>query len=310
MQIIIISKKSGAHRQWHLNKRLLALLAILLLAGLSMVAMTTYRTVQAPMAPLAVVSKILPLPLPEAVEAKGLASIRILEPATQGPAELTDYYAKRIGKLQAEAIRLKSLISQLAEEAELDDAAFLLSEPPGQGGINEEGSWLTPADFMTELDALTVLFQQQDEKIAVMRSVNIINERVQSSIPAGAPTLTGYISSDYGNRIHPISGKKSFHKGIDFAAKSGSDVVAAADGLVIKSQHQGGYGMLIEIEHGNGYITRYAHNKSSAVALGDYVRQGQKIASVGSTGYSTGPHVHFEIVKDGDSINPHDYVQH
>ncbi len=302
MQVIIISKKSGLHRHWHVNKWLLGVLIVLLLAGVSVAAMTTYYAVQAPMVPLDVVSKTLPLP-------EGLTPITSMSATEQGPTELTDYYARRIGVLQAEAIRLKSLMTRLAEDAELDAAAFLLSEPPGQGGINEEGTWLSPVDFMSELDALAVLFQQQDEKIAVMQSFNMMNTHFQSAIPAGPPTQSGYISSSYGNRIHPISGKRSFHKGIDFAAPSGSDVLAAADGLVIKSSRRAGYGMLVEIEHGNGYITRYAHNKSSAVKSGDHVKQGQKIASVGSTGNSTGPHVHFEILQDGNSINPYTYVK-
>ncbi len=307
MQLIIISKKAGTHRQWHLNKWVLTSIVALLLAGLSIAALAAYQTTQVTTPALFnVVSKTLPLP---ATATEGTTLITTLAPTTQGPVELSDYYAKRIGALQAEATRLKSLMTRLAEEADLDSAAFLLSQPPGQGGINEDGSWLTPADFMSELDSLTVLFKQQDEKIAVMQSVNMLSARLQSSIPLGPPTRTGYISSNYGNRIHPISGKKTFHKGLDFAAASGSEVLAAADGVVIKSENHAGYGMLVEIDHGNGYITRYAHNKSSEVALGDYVRQGQKVALVGSTGNSTGPHIHFEILQDGESVNPSDYVK-
>lgn len=300
MQLIIISKKSGAHHHWHVNKAFLGLFVILLLVGLAASAMVTYRVMEAPMRSMGVMSKALPLP-----EGMPIASMSATD---QGPTELTDYYAKRIGVLQAEAIRLKSLMTQLAEAANLDTAPFLLSEPPGQGGMNEEGNWLSPINFMTELDALESSFQQQDEKIIAMQSFNMMNEQLQSTIPAGSPTQSGYISSNYGNRIHPISGKSAFHKGIDFAAPSGSDVLAAADGLVVKSERHSGYGILVELEHGNGYVTRYAHNKSSTVKVGDRVKQGQEIALVGSTGNSTGPHVHFEILQDGESIDPHSYL--
>jgi murein DD-endopeptidase MepM/ murein hydrolase activator NlpD len=132
-----------------------------------------------------------------------------------------------------------------------------------------------------------------------------LSERVT---PSGRPVEEGWLSSRYGKRNDPFTGKQDFHKGLDFAGKKGSEVIAVGDGVVSWAGVKSGYGKLIEINHGNGYATRYGHNQSNLVKIGDTVKKGQQIALMGSTGRSTGPHVHFEVLHDGKAVNPSKFV--
>jgi murein DD-endopeptidase MepM/ murein hydrolase activator NlpD len=128
--------------------------------------------------------------------------------------------------------------------------------------------------------------------------------------PSGRPVREGYISSYFGERMDPFNGEEAMHKGVDFATDAGADVLAVASGIVTWSGPREGYGNLVEINHGNGYTTRYAHNAQTLVSVGDTVERGQAVAVVGSTGRSTGPHVHFEVLRDGTQINPMAFVGH
>jgi murein DD-endopeptidase MepM/ murein hydrolase activator NlpD len=126
--------------------------------------------------------------------------------------------------------------------------------------------------------------------------------------PTGRPVMAGYISSYFGERMDPFNGEEAFHKGVDFAGDSGADVLAVAQGVVTWAGQREGYGVLVEVNHGNGYITRYAHTSRALVTAGDTVQRGQAVAVVGSTGRSTGPHVHFEVLKDGRQIDPMAFI--
>jgi murein DD-endopeptidase MepM/ murein hydrolase activator NlpD len=132
-----------------------------------------------------------------------------------------------------------------------------------------------------------------------------LHERI---MPSGRPVRNGWVSSGYGMRTDPFTGKKEFHEGIDFAGKEGSRVLAVADGIVSWAGWRKGYGKMVEITHGNGYATRYAHNEKLLVSVGETVKKGQTIALMGSTGRSTGPHVHFEVVHNDREVNPAKYV--
>ena len=123
-------------------------------------------------------------------------------------------------------------------------------------------------------------------------------------MPSGRPISKGWLSSNFGKRADPFTGKQEYHKGVDFAGKEGADVLAVGDGVVTWSSKRSGYGNLVEINHGNGYVTRYGHNKSNTVEVGETVKKGQQIALIGSTGRSTGPHVHFEVLRNGKQVNP------
>lgn len=131
----------------------------------------------------------------------------------------------------------------------------------------------------------------------------------QTVLPAGRPLKNGWISSYYGMRTDPFTGRRAMHHGTDFAGKEGSEILSVAAGVVTYSGERYGYGHMVEISHGNGYITRYGHNRENLVKAGDVVEKGQAIALLGSTGRSTGPHVHFEVLKNGRGVDPSSYIR-
>ena len=133
-----------------------------------------------------------------------------------------------------------------------------------------------------------------------------LNERVY---PQGRPVKSGWLSSYFGKRTDPFTGKPANHTGIDFAGKRGDEIVAVADGVVTWSGDRYGYGVMVEINHGNGYSTRYAHNSENRVSVGDEVKKGQVVALMGKTGRATGPNLHFEVLHDGRRVNPVTYIR-
>jgi len=221
---------------------------------------------------------------------------------------LQDYYAKRLGQLQAESIRLNALSEKLAEMAGVDISEFQLNAVPALGGIDEHGESITPELLKIEMTALTDRFDKQDKQLTTIQNLFLTRDSITSAIPQGRPIAGGWLSSSFGYRIDPFNGKKTFHSGIDFAAKEGTEVIAVADGIVSFIGERNGYGELIELDHGNGYVTRYAHNEKITVNTGDRVKKGEPIALVGSTGRSTGPHVHFEVLREGIKIDPYKLV--
>ncbi len=218
-----------------------------------------------------------------------------------------DALAARLGEIQAHAMRLNALGQKLVTIAKLDRGEFNFEDNPGLGGPDEPG--LQELDFGSEIDAVIAELEDREQQLSVLENILISSHMQVEVFPAGRPIKRGWISSYYGTRTNPFSGKLQFHKGMDFAAKSGSDVLAVAGGVVTWSSKRYGYGNLVEINHGNGYITRYGHNKENLVTVGDTVKKGQIISHMGSTGRSTGPHVHFEVIKNGRQINPQRFVQ-
>jgi len=137
----------------------------------------------------------------------------------------------------------------------------------------------------------------------------MMNRNLQAEVmPAGRPITRGWLSSYFGIRTDPFNGRRVHHKGVDFAGKMGSDVVSVAAGVVTYSGKRSGYGNLVEINHGNGYSTRYGHSSELLVKVGDTVKKGQKVAKMGTSGRSTGPHVHFEVLLNGRAVNPKKYI--
>jgi len=183
-----------------------------------------------------------------------------------------------------------------------------LNTLPAQGGIDEVGESLTPELFKIEMSQLTDHFTKQEQQLTTIQDLFLTKDSITSAIPQGRPINGGWLSSSYGYRIDPFNGKKTFHSGIDFAAKEGTEVIAVADGMVSFIGERNGYGELIEIDHGNGYVTRYAHNEKITAKAGDRIKKGEPIALLGSTGRSTGPHVHFEVLREGTKIDPYKFV--
>lgn len=220
--------------------------------------------------------------------------------------------AVRLAELQAVATRLNALGERLTRVGQLDEGEFDFSEPPAMGGPEQLMEHM-PALDGTALDdsmgELALRFAWQSEQLSLLESLLMDRELTQSLMPAGRPVNTGYASSSYGYRTDPFSGKRAFHRGIDFHAARGSDVLAVADGVVAFSGKRSGYGNTVEIDHGNGYMTRYGHNQENLVEPGQRIRSGDTVARMGSTGRSTGSHVHFEVWLNDKVVNPYQYLQ-
>lgn len=217
--------------------------------------------------------------------------------------------AKQAGLLQARIARLESLGSRLAERASFDDE-FDFYSVPAIGGPYETNATevLGQADIQQTLSDLNIYLDRREQELKAIDGL-LNNRRLQEeSYLAGRPAASGWVSSHFGKRIDPFTGRVAWHKGIDFAGKMGTDVTAVAAGVVVWAGERYGYGNLVEINHGNGFTTRYAHSGVINVKLGDIVNKGQAIAQMGSTGRSTGPHVHFEVLKNGHAVDPRNYI--
>ena len=221
-----------------------------------------------------------------------------------------DALTLRIGQMQAQMLRLNALGGRLVSQSDLDKDEFDFNAVPAVGGpkdvTNRESVPL--ADFLNMLDQLETEMEDRDQKLSVLESLLMSRSLSERVMPSGRPVEDGWLSSRYGKRNDPFTGKQDFHKGLDFAGKKGSEVNAVGDGVVSWAGKKSGYGQLIEINHGNGYSTRYGHNQSHMVKVGDTVKKGQQIALMGSTGRSTGPHVHFEVLRNGKKVNPSGFI--
>jgi len=159
------------------------------------------------------------------------------------------------------------------------------------------------------LDRLQQQLTDRERQMRVLEDLLLASKLQREVRPSGWPVDGGYITSSYGSRTDPFTGLRSSHPGIDFASAEGSQVLAVASGIVVDAGDRSGYGEMVEINHGNGYVTRYGHNSKLLVRPGDRVLKGQAIALMGSTGRSTGPHVHFELLVNGNTVNPEQYIQ-
>lgn len=221
-----------------------------------------------------------------------------------------DALTLRLGRMQAQMLRLDTLGERLAGQADLDAEEFDFSITPPVGGPHD-ATQLTAAsvpDFLVMLEELDMAMSDRQYKLAILEQLIRDRQLTERVMPSGNAVENGHLSSRFGSRIDPFSGKKEHHKGIDIAGKDGSNILALGDGVVTWSGKRTGYGNLVEIEHGNGYVTRYGHNKEQLVKAGETVRKGQPVALMGSTGRSTGPHVHIEVLRDGKQVNPAKYL--
>jgi len=206
-------------------------------------------------------------------------------------------------------IRLDALGQRLTNMAKLDNGEFDFENPPAQGGPEvHKGDPLQVNDFVAALNDLSVQLDDRSKQLGVLETL-IMNRNLQAEVmPTGRPVSRGWLSSYFGLRTDPFSGRRVHHSGVDFAGKLGSDVVAVAAGVVQYSGKRSGYGNLVEINHGNGYVTRYGHNLKNLVNVGQTIKKGEVIAKMGTTGRSTGPHVHFEVMVNDRAVDPKKYI--
>lgn len=221
-----------------------------------------------------------------------------------------DVLTKKLGQLQGHISRLDALGQKLVTMGKLQKGEFDFSKEPPVGGpeTQDQYSRLDLPELQSSIDRLARQIEDRENQLTVLEQL-ILNHNLEvSALPAGRPIKSGWMSSGYGKRTSPFTGRRTLHSGIDFAGKYGSPVISVAQGVVTYSGRRGHYGILVEIDHGNGYVTRYGHNSKAVVEVGDVVKPGQTIARMGSTGRSTGPHVHYEVLKHGKKINPNKFV--
>ncbi|HWK49561.1 MAG TPA: M23 family metallopeptidase [Steroidobacter sp.] len=225
--------------------------------------------------------------------------------------ERLDALTSRVGQMNAHVIRLDALGRRLTEMANLDKGEFNFDSEPAVGGPEGlvEGATVAAPELTAMLDDLTNQIRDRERQLSVLESMISTRNLSRQVVPDGRPVLQGWISSHFGYRTDPFTGRNAYHRGIDFAGPAGSQVVAVASGVVTYSKERFGYGRTVEINHGNGYVTRYAHNSKALVQVGDTVQKGQAIALIGSTGRSTGPHLHFEVLKQGRAVDPMTFVR-
>ena len=252
--------------------------------------------------------------------AVGLAEVEAMQAADEGrQAELdkvrreaqheVNALAARLAELQAQANRLNALGARLTQAGQLQDGEFEFDKPVGQGGAGR-ASDMPPAELRRRIALLEGQYREADTQLSVLESLLFNRELDRNATPSRDPIANSYITSGFGGRADPFGGGSQFHKGIDFEADVGDPVLAVADGVVSYSGVRSGYGNVIEVDHGNGYVTRYAHNSRLERSVGDLVRAGQEIAKAGSTGRSTGAHVHFEVWQNGAVVNPRKFLGH
>ncbi|WP_237066175.1 M23 family metallopeptidase [Microbulbifer guangxiensis] len=221
----------------------------------------------------------------------------------------------KMAEMQARLTRIDALGERLTTVAKLDEGEFQFGSAPALGGPEDPGIAgaaelpYQPPEFVEALGDLSDQIEDRQMQMSTLESLLARRQLQDEQFIAGRPISRGWMSSRYGYRTDPFSGRRSWHKGVDFAGKNGSDVVAVASGVVTWAEDRHGYGQLVEINHGNGYKTRYGHNSEIKVKLGDVVKKGQVIALMGSSGRSTGPHVHFEVYKNNRPVDPATYIR-
>jgi len=214
---------------------------------------------------------------------------------------------RKLASLQAQFMRLEAVGERLTDVAGLVDGEFSFGQPAAVGGPEAEAFESATAlntDFASQLDQLAQRLASREVELNVLDGLLTTQKLEDERSPRPRPITWGWMSSPYGNRVDPINGRPGWHAGIDYAGEEGSSVVSVAGGVVTYAGERSGYGEMVEINHGDGYVTRYGHHKQVIVEVGDVVKKGEQIGLMGSTGRSTGPHVHFEVLKDGKAENP------
>lgn len=302
MNIILLSRRNGRARQFNLGRPLtlgaVLTIAALVIGGPFVLGLQLGKGVHRELA-LAETTRFAALLAQQKQEIAGLRQQLQLR---------VDAMAMRIGEVNAHVIRLDALGKRLTEMADIDSHEFNFDRDPPSGGPEGEGVSAQIPDLSRMLAQLEQRADLRESQLAALENVILTRELKEEIHPEGRPVLSGYISSYFGERADPFDGLEKFHKGVDFAGAQGSDVVAVAAGVVTWAGERAGYGKLIEINHGDGYATRYAHNERTLVSLGETVKRGEPIALMGSTGHSTGPHVHFEVLHNGRQVDPLSFI--
>ena len=220
-----------------------------------------------------------------------------------------DALTNQLSKMQGRLWRIEALAAHMRDLSGLQDDEFNFEQTVAQGGpLAEEAREYAWVDLQTQLNQLALQLDRREKELGILDTVMVELQRSEQVQLSGRPIAKGWLSSAYGNRMDPITGQPAWHAGVDFAGSQGSDVLAVASGVVVFADRRDGYGKLVEINHGNGVSTRYGHHDKLLVKAGEIVKKGDVIGLMGSSGRSTGPHVHFEVLRNGRNIDPTRFI--
>ena len=222
-----------------------------------------------------------------------------------------DALAMRVGQMQAQMLRLDALGARLAKISGMKPQEFNFDQAPPQGGpfVPAAQQDVSMSSLDQQLANLSVLLNDRSDKLMALETLLMQNSLDKKKFPSVAPVSEGDYSSNFGWRIDPFTGQNAMHEGVDFMAPQGTPIMASAAGVVVYSGMHPQYGNMVEIDHGNDIVTRYGHASKLLVKVGQVVRRGQEIAKVGSTGRSTGNHLHFEVRYKGIAQNPRRFLE-
>lgn len=295
MQIIVVDKRLARARTITLTRRhALIVFSGLVLTVLMMSGMFSFLTVRA-----AGVSQI-----PVLTDVISFVTRDEMERQDQKVRDNVTALARKLGEVQAQLLRLDALGERVSKVMGIRPEEFRFQELPGRGGALPGSDSMTLQDLDVELQRFSRSVEQRADYMTIIEAEVTSQQVRQALLPNSKPVADGFIGSGFGWRTDPFTGQMTRHEGIDFAAPSGTPIHAAAGGVVLLAEFHPEYGNVVEIDHGNHLMTRYAHASRIAVRPGDLVKRGQKIAEVGSTGRSTGPHLHFEVHSKGVAQNP------
>lgn len=302
MKFKIVSSRTGNVRQFDLTRpKVLLGVAVVALVSISLVFGAGLQ-----------VGRFVAGPLKNEQLARKVEQQRLDIKAARGQLQgNVDALASRVGMMNAHLIRLDALGRRITDLANLDRGEFDFDKPPPAGGPEGteqvSGSAQVP-ELTAVLDALESQLADRERQLTVLESLMSTRQLGERILPGGLPVIGGWISSHFGFRSDPITGHTAFHSGVDFAAVPGSHVIATGPGIVSFAGYKTGYGNVVEITHPTGYVTLYGHNSRNLVHEGETVQKGQAVAVIGSTGRSTGTHVHFEVERNGSPVNPTRYM--
>lgn len=309
MNIIFVGKKHGQSRVLALNAPLACGLVVLALALAAGSAWLGYRFAPG----IVSTDKVQPVssPVVRQWQSRIDEQRRQLGHLSDTSRQQIDALTLRLGQMQGRLLRLDALGQRFIDSGLVASDEFNFDQPAAVGGPQDalDGDSFSVPELSQMIDRLSAQLDDREKQLRLLDSLMSRKKIEDDRFVAGRPITWGWLSSHYGYRSDPFTGRRAWHDGVDLAGKEGSDVIAVAAGVVTWAGKRSGYGNLVEIDHGDGLTTRYGHNKAVKVAVGDVVQKGQVIGLMGSTGRSTGPHVHFEVRRNGHSLNPEKYIQ-
>ncbi|MCK7552257.1 M23 family metallopeptidase [Marinobacter goseongensis] len=308
MNIIFVGKRHGKSRVVAVNAPVAAALVVVLLVLLAVASWSGYRVA------VSQADAAEPTPSELVIEWKAKLNTQKSELAEieLNVQQQIDALTLRLGEMQGRLLRLDALGQRFVESGLVASDEFDFDQPAAVGGPEDAGLYgdsFTAPELTSMIDQLARRIEDREQQLRLLDQLASRMKLEDELFVAGRPITWGWLSSRYGYRSDPFTGKRTWHAGVDLAGKEGSDIIAVAGGVVTYADERYGYGNLVEVDHGDGLVTRYAHAKSVAVNVGDLVQKGQVVALMGSTGRSTGPHVHFEVIRNGRSENPETYIQ-